>query len=306
MKAQLDRNDDAAAIIDAVERLSDVSELEVSDPNTDTRAVPYVVVPAGKTIQSLKPILDAFRTKPERRSGTATLTTEGSFIDHVKRFASDDTLVFANVHGASQKPELVTVFDYHPAGPKVTDAAFRQHRALYPFPLSKEWNIWRQHDDKPMEQIDFARFLEDRLLEVTTYDPDADAGLKLVADSVAGTYATPARLLEVARSLEVNASVAVKSAATMATGEVTLQYVEAHDTGAVKVPNLFVLGIPVFREGALYKIACRLRYRLAGTSVKWWYTMVRPEAYFDDAVADVVGRVREQTSRPVLYGAPES
>jgi hypothetical protein len=74
----------------------------------------------------------------------------------------------------------------------------------------------------------------------------------------------------------------------------------------VKVPNLFLIGIPVFEGGPLYRIPVRLRYRLAGGRVTWIVRRYRPEAVFKDAFDEALARIGEATGLPVLRGAPEA
>jgi uncharacterized protein YfdQ (DUF2303 family) len=300
----------AQAIIDVVQRLAQTEVLGVKDPN-DAAAptVDYIVLPAGKTVASLKPIIDAFRTAPERRRGTATLTTEAAFIEHLNRFKGDDTVVFAD--RSAPAPHMLAVYDYNPAGGSVTAAAFGTHRAKYPFPLSDEWKAWLAQNEKTMEPLAFAQFLEDRLADVIGVDVDDDEAedLKNFAVLVGGMYAAPAKLLELSRSLDINAAVAVRQAFTLASGEINIAYAEVHNDGEgrpIKVPNLFAIGIPVFVDGPKYRIVCRLRYRVGGGKVTWSYSMVHPARYFDDAVKAAVDKVVAEADVPVFFGAPES
>jgi uncharacterized protein YfdQ (DUF2303 family) len=301
---------DATAIIDAVERLACVEHATVIDPNDkDAQGVPFAIVPSGKKIESLKRILDEYRTKPERRSGTATLTTQASFVDHVKRFAGDASVIFADRTPAS--PSLLAVYDYNPAGPENDAAAFGRHRAVYSFPLSDEWKAWTSADESEMDAAKFAAFLEDRLQDVRVVDTDTeaeDSPILAIAMLFQGRYATPNQLLNLSRSLDINASVAVRQALRLETGEIDVRFVETHSDGEGKpitIPNLFVISIPVFRDGERFRMVCRLRYRLANTHVTWWYTMVQPERYLDTAIVEVVEAVQKATERPVMFGAPE-
>ena len=300
---------DSRSIIETVERLSNVTVSSVGDPNSkDAAHVPYAIVPKDKRIESLKPIIDQFRTKPERRTGTAAVTTASSFVQHVDRFSSGDTVIFADI--VSANPSLLAVYDYNPEGPDVEDAAFGRHRARYQFPLSVEWQAWRAKDGEALDATAFAAFLEDRIQDVVAVDlEDTESDLFKFAMLVGGMYASPSQLLELSRSLSISAAVSVKQAQTLSSGEINVAYSEIHEDGhgrPIKVPNLFVIGIPVFRDGARYKIACRLRYRLAGGRITWWYTLASPELYFDDAVKEVCSDVASATGRPVLFGQPEA
>lgn len=127
--------------------------------------------------------------------------------------------------------------------------------------------------------------------------------------SVGGRFASPTDLLELSRSLQVNVSSVVKNAVTLQSGEIAVAYTEVHNDGEgkpIKVPNLFVIGIPVFVDGPRWRMAARLRYRLQGGKILWSYSLVKAEQSFDDAFKEVVGRVADATEIPVFYGEPEA
>jgi hypothetical protein len=297
---------DAMAIIEAVSRLSEHTALEI---------IPQaIVLPKDKRVESLKSIVDQFRVTPERRRGMAILTTVESFAAHVKRFTTPQTVIFADVFKSSpNEPQLIAVYDYHPAGANLSEAGWREHKARYPFPVSDEWKAWRGRENKELDAPTFAAFLEDRIQDILAIDATLEPSTSLgdLAARLNGTFASPSQLLDLSRSLTINAAVNVKQAYTLASGEISVAYTEVHNDGEgrpIKVPGLFVIGIPVFRAGDRYRIACRLRYRLVpGTGkISWWFNLVNPDVYFDDAVKDVARHVEEETQLPVLFGTPEA
>lgn len=301
----------ASDIIKSTLGLSETEEFDVRNPLvTDAPAVPYLVVPSGRRIESLKPIIDQFKPKPDRRTGTAVLSSSQSFIDHVVRFKSESTVIFAERD--ITKPSLLAVYDYHPKGGDVTLAAFGGHRAKYSFPVSPEWKAWNDNEEKELDATAFGRFLEDRIQDVVAIDTEntGEALRELIALIGGGTFASPSQLLDLSRSLTINAAVSVKQAQTLSSGEIAVSYTEVHNDGEgrpIKVPNLFAIGIPIFRDGHKYRIVCRLRYKLQDRQwVKWWYSLVNPDLYFDDAFKEVCDEVASTTELPVLFGAPES
>jgi uncharacterized protein YfdQ (DUF2303 family) len=293
---------EAQAIIDTVERLVEPMFGAVEDDQ-------FVVIARDQRIESLKPIIDAFAKKPERRRGTVTLTTEDAFVSFVERFAGDNTIIFAKRD--LKAPALTAVFDYHPATGKVEDAAFTQFRARYPFPLSKEWQRWLTQNDQAMEATAFAVFVEDNLLDVVAIGTaPEDEDLKTFAAAVGGRFASPSQLLDMSRSLQINVASSVKHAITLASGEISVAYNEQHQDGAgkpISVPNLFAIGIPIFEAGPRYRIPVRLRYRVNAGRITWSYSLVKPEASFDHAFTEAAERVanEEGTGLPLFYGEPE-
>ena len=158
----------------------------------DSNKAEIVALPSGMRLESVKPLLDAYRTRPERRKGKATLYDAASFIAHVVRFADPDSAVFAvppkiGPDGRmAQQPSLTAVLDYHeavnPTGGDPTNASgtpgpsaagrkealprFGEHRAVYEFPLSEPWLKWLGKNGVLMSQAEFAAFIEDRIADV--------------------------------------------------------------------------------------------------------------------------------------------
>lgn len=266
----------------------------------------FLILPKGREVVSLKKYFDEVRTEPERRRGTATLGDLASFVAHVNRFKDGDSAVFANPDRA--QPSLTAVLDYHAAGPIASAAPrFGTHRAHYAFPLADEWKAWRAAEGRPMAQGDFAEFLDARIADVYTAS-ELPESLREWAALVGGRFATAAQLLALSRNCAVNVDTAVKQAVTLETGEVSVVFSEQHTDGAgapVRVPNLFLLAIPVFRGGDRFTVPVRLRYRVAGGRLQWSYALSRAEAVFDQAFGEAVERVRVDTELPVFVGAPE-
>jgi uncharacterized protein YfdQ (DUF2303 family) len=270
--------------------------------------VAVAAVPRGTELKSIKPLLDEYRTAPERRRGTAQLGDLASFIAHVGRFKDADSALFAQRDPA--KPSLTGVLNYHLAGPIASAAPrFGDHRAFYAFPLSREWKAWREKQGAPMAQGDFAAFLEDRIVDVIE-PPNAettpeDALLHLRA-KIGGVFAGPAKLLDLSRGL--NAEQRVIGNVTLASGEATISFAEEHRDAAgdpIRVPSLFVIGIPIFDRGTVYRLAVRLRYRVKGGQVIWFYELYQADRAFDDAIGEAAASAQAETGLPLYYGTPE-
>lgn len=268
-----------------------------------------LITPRGVEVHSVKKLLEEYRTAPERRRGTAMLTSLDSFIAHVVRFADADSVVFANRDPA--KPSLTAVLDYHRAGAEAAPR-FGGHRAHYAFPLAEPWTAWAAIDGEVLSHTDFAEFLEDRIGDVLVPPEGAggpeDRHVLALRNSPGGTFAGPSRLLELSRTLKVNEESRVTSAQNLSSGEVQLQFETAHrdEAGApLRVPNRFLLGIPVFDGGAAYRFAARLRYRLAGGNVSWIVQRHRPDLVFEDALMEACNKAAEATKLPLLFGQPE-
>jgi len=291
---------------------------EIVEPGTGIKAL--VIVGVGGTVTPLdRKLFDPYRDNLLRISGTAALLSLGSFIDLVNRFKDDESAVFGN--DDRKAPSLTAIFNYHERatgddGESLADASdiarHADHRATFAFPLSDEWLAWMGANKEPMSMADFALFLEDRWPDVLTIEALEDLPEKMrTIVSVSGgkaALATPTKLIELSRGLKINEKAAVEESVNLASGEGGIRFTAEH-TGAdgkpVKVPSIFIIGLPVFRNGQPYRMMARLRYRLSGGKLVFWYELARPDAVFDDAFAGALDEVREKTALPVFLGKPQ-
>ena len=100
----------------------------------------------------------------------------------------------------------------------------------------------------------------------------------------------------------------MKNNVTLQSGEGQIVFEESH-TGAdgqpVKVPGLFVLNVSPFFMGEPIEIPVRLRYRVTGGKLIWFYQIYRPDQSITQAVRHAMGDVRNGTDLPVYEGSPE-
>lgn len=268
--------------------------------------VPIVLDKDGYSVLPKSALAD-YLDRPERRSGTATLTRLDSFIAHIKRFMDADSIVFARDDRTA--PSLTAVLDYHKAGSEA-DPRFGKHRTVFNFPLSDEWKIWQKFDKAQMDQREFAEFIEDRIVDIE-YVEDIDAlseeMQRYIGTTNAGRIATPTRMHELSTNLEVYENSVIKQVQKLQTGEAQIRFESEHVDAAgapVDIPALFVICIPVFAHDGYYRIVARLRYRATG-GLKFWYELWRTDLVFDDAFDKACERVKIETELPLLVGSPE-
>lgn len=174
---------DTAPVIEAIERLTTPYPLDLPlDPaeiDGFYQSPQAVVLPKGQDIRSLKPLLDEYRTAPERIRAAADLTTLDSLIAYVKRFRNHSTALFAQDEPTA--PQLLAVLDYHAAvtPPPADDCPsslpiFCTHTATYRFPLSDPLMAWIAATERCQDprkggmftQEAFAFFLQDRARDI--------------------------------------------------------------------------------------------------------------------------------------------
>lgn len=306
-------NNTVDQVRDLVEEYLKPEVITLKDPRTGNEVL------FAKTGNSVVVIPDnsfeGYRDEPTYRTGTAALLSLDSFIDHLNRFKDDGSAVFAN--DSREAPSLTAVIDYHPEG-AMHDVMprFGKHRSTFAFPLSDEWKAWAATNgpDNAMGMVDFAAFLENRIIDVQFIDPVTDKlsdDVQRLIDTLGGfgTVASPNKLMELARGLQINENAIVQETVNLASGEGVVRFQTEHtDAGGapLKVPSLFLICIPVFRNGPAYRIVARLRYRKRGPGVIFWYELWRTDRTFDHAFTEAVERVKAETSLPVMLGKPEA
>jgi len=275
---------------------------------------------------------------PLRMRGTATLTDLASFIAWANRFKDSDSALFACM---GPQPSLTAVIDYNreqlwtgiedvnsdtgeiiqlEASP-APSARHGLHRGHYAFPVSKEWKLWSQADGTAMSRAEFGEFFEGNakdLLDPTPalLNPDTvkemqpwEERMRLVAQQLQGRFGQYAALVQLARAFQVHETSNLTTTLNRDTGESSIQFLDEHrgpDGQPLRIPNLFMIAIPIFEEGALYRIPVRFRYRKSGQDVKFLISLHNADVSFRDAVREAFTEAEEKTGLPLFLGQPEA
>jgi len=249
--------------------------------NPTPHGVPYTVVPWGYELKALP--LDS---APLTCRTTVKLRDTASFVKYVLDHSTTDSRIYATVSPAV----FLAVLDDHSTRDKEGDtpsvADWREFRAHFAMPASREWTVWTQADRKPMSQLDFARFIEDNLPDIL--EPDG------------------ATLLEMTLSFEAATAAQFVAQQRLQDGSHTLQWrAENNASGTVRLPEHIGLAIPVFELEEPQALMARLRYRVADGKLAIWYELVRPHKVLETAFRDAWQRIAEGTGVPILLGTPE-
>lgn len=306
------RKPEAQAIAEICDAHLEAKLLEIgaiTHPDGSEETVSALVVPMGAgrlEVRSLKVLLDEYKSVPDYRQGRAVFTELASFVAHANRFKDVDSAIFADVDAGALKASLTSVLDYHKAGFEGLPRHGR-HRGHYEFPFSDEWRTWAKLAGKQLDQVAFAQLLEDRIADVA--DP-ATAGepAKALAMQLGVSFGSPSGLLTLSRGCEIHAQHKVAQHTRLDSGVSSFSFEETHaskDGGPVKVPGAFLLGIPVFRGGALYQIPVRLRYKLQNGQVTWSVDLYRTDRAFAHALGEALAKVQTDTGLPLFQGSPE-
>ena len=286
-------------------------------------AIPVLIDPRSGSAKGLKSLFDEWRSAPERKSGTAKVTTLESFIALTDRHKQGSSAIFANTDW--REPRLTAVIDYHQPNTsfniKLDDLAegepdsipamevgcadFGRHRVEYKFPLSEEWKAWVAQDKQPMNQAAFAEFIEDHISELASPHEDE---VSYWEEKLGGKVAYPNELKLLSIGLKVHAATKVASNVTLQSGEGEITWAEEHrDMKGDKlvVPSLFIIQLPPFFMGESIRLPVRLRYRVREGSVTWVFQMYRPDVYVTEQVMRDMERAARETALPAYQGAPE-
>jgi uncharacterized protein YfdQ (DUF2303 family) len=248
---------------------------------------------------------DAYRSIPLYREGIANLSDLKSFVEYTNTFKEDGSAVFADDERTA--PSIVTVFDYHRPGDG--GQRFGRHRATHAMPLSDEWQAWHAYNGKSLTMQNFARFLEDHIVDVLPSGLiQLSAEQERFVDALGGVdrIAEPAKLMELATGLRIFEAGEVAQATNLQSGEGEIVMRSQHNDasgGKLVVPSMFVIAVPVFKSGPSYQIIVRLRYRKDG-GITFIYELWRDDLVFDHAFNEAVETVREGTSLATYRGTP--
>lgn len=261
---------------------------------------PFVAVPSGFEIKDFRDQIAEMRGAPFRQRGYATFSKIESFVAYVNRFKRDGATLYAFAHDGGHI--LKCVIDHHTK----EETSFNDFGAAYPFKPSSEWLAWARADGRSMEQKEFAEFVEDRITEVCDPASASDSqAMKALLELLGTSFATPSKLLELSRSLSLRSASKVVNATNLSTGEATVVFestVQNIEGGPVKFPGAFLIAIPVYTGGTLYRLAVRLRFRIVNERISFRVEMHRAENALIDAFESDCSRVQKETDLPLYYG----
>lgn len=293
------------AIIDLTRQTGEI-EIEALDTKGLGEGLPAVVPilvdhRANGQVRAIRDIIEAYRLRPERRVGTAAVATLESFGALVNRHKTAHSAIFAAVDWP--KPSLTAVIDYH----KLDGEPDRlKHRIVYPFPLTEEFSAWIDNDGEMMEQGQFATFLEEHAAELAApFDAEAIEFEGLFKAKMAA----PNELIALSRDLEIHVNARVKRQERLSSGERIVEFGEEHLNGVgekVTIPGVFMISVPAFVDGESVRMPARLRYRVAGGTIKWAYQLWRWRHWLRQQVKQDMLDAAKATGLPAYEGAPEA
>lgn len=247
--------------------------------------VPVVRMPQGTSLASLEPYMD----RPFRKKAKVVLKQADSLVAYLEKHTIEDaTTLYAEVDYDQSKCCVKAVINDH----STNHPDWRNHTAEFSPTLTHEWKTWTANNGKPMQQADFAAFLEDNLGDIASV-PDMP---------------TAAEMLEMALSFELTSDKRFKRKVDLNAGGVHLEFVDQADEASsakIRYFQRFTIGIPVLLGStSAYPIEARLKFRQGNGGLTFWYELVRADRVYRQAVDEVLTQITEQTGLTMLYGAP--
>lgn len=241
----------------------------------------FLVLPKDYTQLEITDPHGAPAKKPPFVKQSVTLQATESLIEYVNRFKSDDTVLFADIYQNS----IAALIDYHGAPDKAAHVA---HKATMQLPFSEEWKTWTGISGKMMQQLEFARFVEENGTDVK-----APAG---------------GELLDVIRDLQARRNVSFVKAVRTATDNENFEFsdsTEMRTKGDIEVPSKFLLGLPVYFGEPDVELYAFLRWKLDEGSLGLGVALHRAEHVRQAVFKQIVLAVGDKTSCPVVFGKAE-
>lgn len=284
----------SAVVVDFADLASWVARHLVSDPvkleNGDTL---YLVGDgAGGMREVAVPALNP--VAPDFITGSETFNEPDSLVTYLQAFDTETTLVIADLAGR----KFVAQIDYHDRnGPHLN-----RHHATLLTPYDDDYAAWRTVIGKEIPQAEFGNWFEDMLHTVA--QPSEDE-LQAIDDGrpVRTGLVSPADLLDMLNSIQIQRDVAVKSVVNQRDGTIKMRYEET-DAADILLPREVLLQMPVFAGTPEINLLAKLRYAVkpgTGAVVFKWAIPGLPNIERNE-FRKIGNDIADRASVPVLYG----
>jgi uncharacterized protein YfdQ (DUF2303 family) len=267
---------DAATIADLARKASVVQSVESADGRQ------HLIIPEGYTTKDVTDPHGLYPRTPAYIKQAVEVQALDSLIEYVNAFKTPHTKLFANINANS----ITGLIDYHQQDGKAANVA---HSVTMELPFSEEWVTWMEIDGKLMDQLSFARFLEENHPDIA--QPTAAELIEMARDLHA---VRNVRFTKVVRTDSDNESFTVDDSTTLNS---------TRSSDKLELPRQFTLKIPVYFGERPIEMSAFLRWRVDQTEgMKLGIKMWRPEhvrqAMFKEIVLDAAGR----TELVAVYG----
>ena len=201
------------------------------------------VLPEGYSVESLESLQQA----PNRHRADHRFVAVQSLADYINRFGGADTMICADYMGA----KIITTLD----GDAPDAPSHKEHKARFEAQISDKVKAWLGVCNKPLTQVQFGLFLEERAVDVVV--PEA------------------ADVMEMVMKFDATKKVSFKSSTRLHDGSRQFQYVEENESvrGGVTLPDHFIILAPVYRGMDPQRIKFMVRYRIEDGALRFQVEM---------------------------------
>jgi hypothetical protein len=269
----------------------------LADGNGKARAVPLLDIIQGALATEEKNRLEN-APGPDRRKGTASHHTLGSFLQHVARFKDEGTVIWIDRNATDDGGDctkLVAIFNYHQPNADGTPR-WGDHRAEYNIHTSQAWEEWGAGLPKLMDPETLAEFLE-------AHDYHLASGTLNSAPAP-----SPSFLLTMADKLEVHSSAIVRKERDPNTGRTKLLFTEEKGAtlGDTAPPSAFLISIPVFKDSKEpVTVEVRLRVTVQDKKATFKLWIHNAESLLEREMGKLRDEVVLASGVPVFSGVAE-
>jgi uncharacterized protein YfdQ (DUF2303 family) len=303
-----------------------------------------LVMPQGMKIEDAKPYLDKLRDKPRRIETKALMLSVDSLIDYTNNFKSAGTRLFLTPSDHGRNARLMTVLDFHEATSEPRFGAHRAIYTFQPSDRLKAWSdaseggmnnmdfaafMQERRFDLVNPPVDWMLVQGDTLTrmlwilnladDIGTIDDDTEEGEdadRLIPRSALYKlrkirFGSAQRLLQMSRTIEISVNAKSTEGYDDNTGERVVNFQEEHETKdragrKIKVPEMFLIRIPIFQNESEIILPVRLQYRRkAGGPIEWYLTLFEWRRVLDNATLNEAQRAATATTCPLTLGWPE-
>lgn len=225
----------------------------------------FAVVPDGFRVESLEP----FQDRPNRHEASPRFVSIASLVEYLNRFANDWTMIAAD----AEKAIISCSID----GDTVEEPSFKRHNAMFTAQLSDKVRAWLDIGRRPLSQVEFGLFLEERAVDVVW--PEA------------------ASVMDMVMKFDATKKVSFKSSMRLSDGSRQFQYVEDNDVrGGVTLPDHFIILAPIYRGMEPQRIKFMVRYRIEDGSLRFIVQMHDREEVMREAFERCVDSLKTGVS----------
>jgi uncharacterized protein YfdQ (DUF2303 family) len=227
---------------------------------------------------------------PRRKVAKCAFHDTESFNAYIKRMSYSTTTIWCDADYEQGAVSFTSIINDHGTPTELPD--FRDHTATFTPKKTVEWKNWAGSNGKPMNQVEFAVFIENNI------------------DDIVQAENTPsgADMLQMSLNFESKQDMRLKSSIRLQNGGAEMVFVQDEDKNTqekMQVFDKFCIGIPVFQgDKQAFPIHAKLRYRVREGKLTFWFDLIRADKVLRHATDQIIQQIRTETGRDFFFGKP--